>query len=57
MPNDKGIYETFDSGGGPTVPEGHEKDFAHADSDGGLDKSGAESAKQLDVPAQPQKKG
>ncbi len=33
----KGVYETFDSGGGPTVPEGAREDFAHQDSDGGLE--------------------
>lgn len=32
----KGVYETFDSGDGPTVPDGMEDDFAHADSESGL---------------------
>lgn len=32
----EGQYETFDSGEGPTVPDGTEGDFAHQDSEEGL---------------------
>ena len=32
----KGVYETFDSGDGPLVPDGMEGDFAHYDSESGL---------------------
>jgi hypothetical protein len=30
------FYQTFDSGNGPVVPKGMESDFAHQDSDDGL---------------------
>jgi hypothetical protein len=32
-----GVYETFDSGDGPTVPDESRSDFANADSKEGLE--------------------
>ena len=68
MPKDKalagegkgrsGFYETFDSGDGPTVPEGMQGDFAHHDSDGGLESYTSNPVSGLDteVPEVPAKK-
>jgi len=35
--SNKGGYETFDSGGGPTVPSSQKGEFAHQDSSDGLE--------------------
>ncbi len=48
---DKSAYETFDSGGGPTVPEDARGDFAHNDAD-----PSDHDQDNLAVPELPQKK-
>lgn len=53
-----GFYETFDSGDGVTVPDGEEGNFAHQDSDGGLNNYCMNSVDddQGSVPEVPSKK-
>lgn len=56
MASEKGQYDTFDSGSGPVIPEKAKGDFAHQDSDSGLNKDGAESSAHGAVPEVPQSK-
>lgn len=51
-----GTYETFDSGGGPTIPEGEAGNFANRDSAGGLDTSNAADSETGSVPEVPSTK-
>lgn len=53
-----GQYETFDSGDGPTVPDGMESDFANMDSKEGLNNycQNAVDDNQGAVPEVPSKK-
>lgn len=50
----KDAYETFDSGGGPTIPAKSKEDFAHNDSGGNLGDQGG-AAEHGDIPTVPQK--
>lgn len=52
----KDFYETFDSGDGPTVPDGCEDDFANRDSAGGLKTDNAIDDMPQSNPEMPSKK-
>lgn len=53
----KDTYETFDSGGGPTIPPKSKEDFAHNDSGSKLgDGPGEGGAEHGAIPTIPQKK-
>lgn len=51
---DGGMYETFYSGGGPTIPEKSKGDFDNHDSGSGLN-DGGEDVKHGAIPTVPQK--
>lgn len=57
MAKEKDMYETFDSAGGPTIPEKCKSDMDHADSSGLDSVHGGSGVEHGAIPTMPQKKG